>query len=146
VRLFWNDSALIPSGTQWKMGAFLGVQVRQLPGFVESGDSIAWRLTTKIDNFAVQSLDDRWTLRFSIRLLLENPKLPFQNRSMRYEKNVELKDADPNRLALLQLLPLDMGNQRIRASIFGLIATELQAVLRQEVLDPFRRSGINIDE
>jgi|GEM_PF-6529196 len=146
VRLFWNDVAAPPEGSHWRIGVYLGEMVRQLPGIVESGDSLEWRLTTKIDRFTVQNLGQSWKLDFSLSLLLENSRSPFLNRALHYEKHEALANMDPNHLELLELIPLDAHNQRINASIFGQIRREVQALLQAEVLDPFKRSGILIDE
>jgi hypothetical protein len=145
VLLQWDSTAAIPQGTRWHLGDYLGSQLRSLPGLATQGDSLEWKLQTKVERFSILVGDGFWSVDVHIHCTLENQWTPFEGHEFSFEKHWNIKDQDPNRLQLLQLLPLDPENTRIQASIFGTIAQEFRQFITTNALDPFERAGIELN-
>ena len=140
--LAWENASSVPAGTHWDIGKYLAQTLYALPGIVAQGDSVEWKLTGKVERFEVKPVDGYWNIALTIRFKLQNQWMGFQQREFTFERTLSLADREPDRFALLRLLPLEPSNQRIHASVFGTIAADLQRFVEQNALDPFSRSGL----
>jgi len=147
IFLQWSERIAEPIGTHWRMGEFLGKRIRSISGVTSETsqrDSLEWRLTANIERFNIAIAEGFWTIDLKVVCNLENRWTPFESHELVFEKKWNINDQSPNRYPLLKLLPLDSSNTRIQASVFGSIANEFQQFIEIQVMDPFKRAGIEV--
>lgn len=143
VGLKWLPGISESKQSPWQINAFVEKSVRELKGFQNADEHIEWVLEARVKSFDILPSKEFWRYRIRVEMQLRNQKFSFQSRSLVFEKEYQANNRQPNRLALLRILPLECHNTHIRQSILGKSMRDLREFVQKNVLNPFMRGGID---